>query len=154
MSRTAAVSEKEKMTQKSKPSVAFICVHNSCRSQMAEAISKLLTGDVFDAYSAGTETKPKINQDAVRMIKKLYNIDMEKNQYTKLISDLPEIDIAITMGCNVDCPYLPCKYREDWGLEDPTGKGDEVFMETAKTIEHKVMTLKSRISSHQLFPVI
>ena len=61
-----------------KPKVAFICVHNSCRSQIAEALGKHLAGDVFESYSAGTETKPQINQDAVRLMKKLYGIDMER----------------------------------------------------------------------------
>lgn len=124
--------------------VAFVCVHNSCRSQIAEALGKLLLSDVFECYSAGTETKPKINQDAVRLVKEIYNVDMEKTQYSKLLSDIPEVDIVITMGCNVDCPYLPCSYREDWGLEDPTGEKDEEFIKVIKTIETKIFDLKSR----------
>lgn len=87
--------------------VAFICVHNSCRSQIAEALGKHLAGDVFESYSAGTETKSQINQDAVRLMKQLYGIDMEKTQRSKLLSELPPIDMVVTMGCNVDCPYLP-----------------------------------------------
>ena len=130
-----------------KPKVAFICVHNSCRSQMAEAISKVIATDVFDAYSAGTETKDKINQDAVALIKELYNVDMEETQKSKLIDDLPQIDIIITMGCNVECPYLPSKHREDWGLDDPTGKPKEVFIETAKIIESKIVDLANRIKN-------
>lgn len=129
--------------------VAFICVHNSCRSQMSEAISKLFAADVFEAYSAGTELKPQINQDAVRIIKDLYGINMEKDQFSKLISDIPQPDIVITMGCNVNCPYLHCKFREDWGLEDPTGKSDEEFIKTAKTIEKKVLELKDRILNNR-----
>jgi arsenate reductase len=125
--------------------VAFVCVHNSCRSQMAEAISKLHAADVFEAYSAGTAINSQINQDAVRVIKQLYNIDMEKEQFSKLISDIPQVDVVITMGCNVNCPYLPCKFREDWGLEDPTGKSDEEFINTAKTIEKRILELKDRI---------
>ncbi|CFX13728.1 Phosphotyrosine protein phosphatase I superfamily [Syntrophomonas zehnderi OL-4] len=125
--------------------VAFICVHNSCRSQIAEALAKHTASDVFEAYSAGTETKPQINQDAVRIIKQLYNIDMEEEQFSKLIADIPQPDIVITMGCNVECPYLPCKYREDWGLDDPTGKSDEEFVKTAKTIEENILELKKRI---------
>jgi arsenate reductase len=117
--------------------VAFICVHNSCRSQMSEAIGKLLAADVFESYSAGTEIKPEINQDAVRIIKDLYHVDMEKGQYSKLIADIPQPDIVITIGCNVNYPYLTCKFREDWGLEDPTGKSDEEFVKTAKIIEKR-----------------
>ena len=125
--------------------VAFICVHNSCRSQMAEALGKKLASDVFESFSAGTETKPHINSDAVRLMKIIHGIDMEATQYSKLLSELPEIDIAVTMGCNVHCPYLPCTHREDWGLEDPTGQSDEAFLLTMKCIEEKILNLKQRI---------
>ncbi len=129
-----------------KPKVAFICVHNSCRSQMAEALGKQFASDAFESYSAGTETKPRINQDAVRIIKSLYGIDMEETQTSKLIDDIPkDIDIVITMGCNVECPYLPSRHREDWGLDDPSGKEDNEFITTAKTIEQKVMDLRRRV---------
>ena len=103
-----------------KPKVAFVCVHNSCRSQIAEALGKRLSSNVFESYSAGTETKPQINQDAVRLMKEMYQIDMEKAQYSKLLSEIPQVDIVITMGCNVNCPVIPCEYREDFGLSDPT----------------------------------
>ena len=127
--------------------VAFICVHNSCRSQIAEALGKKLASDVFESYSAGTETKPQINPDAVRLMKQIHEIDMEKTQYSKLLSDLPEVDVVITMGCNVCCPCVPCSYREDWGLEDPTGKSDEAFLETIRLIEEKVRDLRARLAS-------
>ncbi len=125
--------------------VAFVCVHNSCRSQIAEALGKELASDIFESYSAGTETKPQINQDAVRLMKDIYSIDMEATQTSKLIADIPEIDIVITMGCNVNCPYLPSKHREDWGLDDPSGKDDDTFKETIKTIHEKIVDLKQRI---------
>ena len=125
--------------------VAFICVHNSCRSQIAEALGKHLASDVFESYSAGTETKPRINQDAVRLMKAKYGIDMEREQYSKLLSEIPPVDVVITMGCNVSCPFLPCKLREDWGLEDPTGKRDEFFLEIINKIEQKVLELKEKI---------
>ena len=130
--------------------VAFICVHNSCRSQIAEALGKKLASDVFESYSAGTETKPQINQDAVRLMKRVHGIDMEQHQYSKLLSELPKIDIVITMGCNVQCPFLPCKHREDWGLEDPSGKEDDAFLYTMQRIEEKVLGLKQRIASGEL----
>ena len=129
----------------SKPKVAFICVHNSCRSQMAEALGKRFAPDVFISYSAGTETKPRINPDAVRVMKQLYGIDMEKDQRSKLIDELPPIDWVITMGCNVDCPYLPSRFREDWGLEDPSGKSDEEFIRTAREIERRILDLRDRV---------
>lgn len=130
--------------------VAFICVHNSCRSQMAEALGKKLASDAFESWSAGTETKPRINQDAVRLMKQVHGIDMEKEQYSKLLEKLPPIDIVITMGCNVQCPFLPCSHREDWGLEDPSGKEDEAFLYTMAVIEAKVLDLKKRILSGEL----
>lgn len=130
----------------SKPKVAFICVHNSCRSQIAEALGKHLASDVFESYSAGTETKPQINQDAVRLMKKIYGIDMELTQHSKLLSDIPPVDVVITMGCNVDCPWLPCKERYDWGLDDPTGKDDTVFITTINRIEQKIQELAKHLS--------
>lgn len=131
----------------SKINVAFVCVHNSCRSQMAEALAKAKYADVFNAYSAGTETKAKINQDAVRILKDRYQIDMEQTQHSKLIDTLPKIDILVTMGCNVECPYLPCKHREDWGLDDPSGQADEVFHDTINLIEAKLNDLSIRIKN-------
>ena len=125
--------------------VAFVCVHNSCRSQIAEALGKKLAADVFESYSAGTETKPRINQDAVRLMKEIHGIDMEERQRSKLLSEIPAVDVVITMGCNVQCPALPCTYREDWGLEDPSGKDDDAFRFTIGRIGEKVLELKTRI---------
>ena len=129
-----------------KKKVAFICVHNSCRSQIAEALGKHLAGDVFESYSAGTETKPRINQDAARLMKEIYGIDMEKNgQYSKLISEIPEIDIAISMGCNVGCPFIGRAFDDNWGIDDPTGKSDEVFRNVIREIEKRVIELKEKL---------
>ena len=135
---------------KNRPKVAFVCVHNSCRSQMAEAIAKILAADVFEAYSAGTEKENEINPVAVEVIKELYAVDMTATQHVKLLEALPKIDILVTMGCNVTCPYLPCQHSEDWGLEDPSGKDKEAFLKTAALIKEKVLDLKKRIESGQL----
>ena len=132
-----------------KPKVAFICVHNSCRSQMAEALGKHLAGDVFESYSAGTHTKDRINPDAVRLMKQQYGIDMEKTQRPKLLEELPPIDIVITMGCNVACPYLPCRHREDWGLEDPSGKDDAAFLAIIAEIEEKIIRLRDSLQAQE-----
>ena len=131
--------------ERRKKKVAFICVRNSCRSQIAEALGKYLASDVFESYSAGTQTKPQINQDAVRIMKKMYGIDMEKNQYSKLISEIPKPDIAISMGCNVGCPFIGRSFDDNWGLDDPTGKSDEEFEIVIKEIERKIIELKERI---------
>lgn len=127
---------------KDKPKIAFICVHNSCRSQITEALGKMYLSDKYECYSAGTETKPVINQDAVRIMKELYGVDMEESQYSKLSSDIPVPDIAISMGCNVTCPYIGRPFDNDWGLEDPTGKSDEVFKEIIKEIENNILKIK------------
>lgn len=131
--------------ERRKKKVVFICVHNSCRSQIAEALGKYLASDVFESYSAGTQTKPQINQDAVRIMKKMYGIDMEKKQYSKLISEIPKPDIAISMGCNVGCPFIGRSFDDNWGLDDPTGKSDEEFEIVIKEIEHKIIQLRNSI---------
>ena len=125
-----------------KKKIAFICVHNSCRSQIAEALGKHLRGDEFDFYSAGTETKPKINQDAVRLMKKLYGIDMEQIQYSKTIDKIPLPDVAISMGCDVGCPFIGRSFDDDWGLPDPTGKSDADFVEVIKQIESHIKSIR------------
>ncbi len=130
--------------------IGFICVHNSCRSQIAEALAKKLAKDYFIAYSAGTHIKDKINQDAVRLMKQMHNIDMEETQKNKLLNDIPKLDVVITMGCNVVCPYLPCRHKEDWGLDDPSGKDDSCFIYTINKIEELIMDLIERIKNNTL----
>lgn len=126
--------------------VAFICVHNSCRSQIAEALGKHFASDVFESYSAGTETKPHINQDAVRLMKERYGINMEQTQSSKLISAIPKPDIAISMGCNVSCPFIGAAFHDNWGLDDPTGKSDEEFLKVIVEIERRILDLTQRLS--------
>ncbi|MGN0661390.1 MAG: arsenate reductase ArsC [Oscillospiraceae bacterium] len=128
-----------------KKKIAFFCVHNSCRSQIAEALGKHLAGDEFDFYSAGTEIKPQINQDAVRIMKELYGIDMEQTQYSKTIEKIPTPDIAISMGCEVGCPYIGRDFDDDWGIDDPTGKSDLEFIFVIKEIEKKINVLKKKV---------
>lgn len=134
-----------------KPTVAFICTHNSCRSQIAEALGRRFYSEVFTSFSAGTELKASINGDALRLVKKLFDLDMAKGQKPKLLDAIPPVDVIITMGCGVACPTLACKYREDWQLQDPTGKEDAVFMETIRTIEGKLQDLSDRIEGGILF---
>ena len=129
-----------------KKKVAFICVHNSCRSQIAEALGKHLASDKYDFYSAGTETKPQINQDAVRLMKQLYDIDMEQTQYSKTFDKIPAPDIAISMGCDVGCPYIGRAFDDNWGLPDPTGKSDAEFKIVIDEIRIKILELRQRLS--------
>lgn len=138
--------EKRVFASNGKPKVAFVCVHNSCRSQIAEALGKKLATEVFKSYSAGTELRPEINQDAVRIMKSLYGINMEETQYSKLLEDIPAPDVVIIMGCSVSCPMISSQYSENWGLDDPTGKGDDEFIKTVKIIERKILELKEKLS--------
>ncbi|MBE7047382.1 MAG: arsenate reductase ArsC [Ruminococcaceae bacterium] len=124
-----------------KKKIAFICVHNSCRSQIAEALGKHFMSDKYNFYSAGTETKPQINQDAVRLMEELYGIDMEKEQYSKTIDKIPTPDIAISMGCDVGCPFIGKAFDDNWNLPDPTGKTDDCFIEVIKQIELQVKSI-------------
>lgn len=134
-----------------KEKIAFICVHNSCRSQIAEALGRHLAGDIFESYSAGTETKPQINQDAVRLMKEMYDIDMEaEGQHSKLVSEIPEVDIAISMGCNVGCPFIGRVFDDNWGLEDPTGKSDDEFKIVIGEIEKKIKQLRNKLVSAKM----
>lgn len=129
----------------SKIKVAFICVHNSCRSQIAEALGKHLLGDEFDFYSAGTETKPKINSSAVRLVKHIYGIDMEQTQFSKTFDKIPTPDIAISMGCDVGCPFIGRDFDFNWGLPDPTGKSDEAFIAVINEIVRRLEELGKEI---------
>ncbi len=129
-----------------KPVVAFLCVHNACRSQMAEALGRLLAGDVFESCSAGTAPKAKLDPDAVRIMRKLYGIELEREQYPKPLTSLPDVDIVVTMGCGVVCPTLPHLCQEDWGLSDPTGLDDAAFVHTAREIEAKIRSLRARLA--------
>lgn len=132
--------------------IGFICVHNSCRSQIAEAVAKInfQHKDNFEFYSAGTHKKDNINQDAVQLMKQQYEVDMELSQRPKTLDEIPELDVAITMGCNVQCPQLPCQFREDWGLDDPSGKDMFEFLKTLNTIEMKLDLLIERIENKEI----
>lgn len=121
--------------------VTFICVHNACRSQIAEALGKHLRGDEYEFYSAGTVVQPCLNPDAVRLMQQLYGIDMETTQYSKTVDAIPEPDIAISMGCDVGCPYIGRPFDEDWGLPDPTGKDDKAFIAVIREIERRILEL-------------
>lgn len=125
--------------------IAFVCVHNSCRSQIAEALGKKFMGNRYDFYSCGTELKLQINQDAVGLMKDMYQIDMEQDQYSKLVQDILQVDIAISMGCNVTCPYIGKDFDDYWNLDDPTGKSDDEFIKVIQEIEKRIKMLEGMV---------
>ena len=129
--------------------VAFVCVHNSCRSIMAEGWAKALGSDMIEAYSAGTEKYDRPKPMAIEVMEDL-NIDMSHAR-SKLLDELPnDINILITMGCGVECPFVPCDHREDWGLDDPSGGPKSGFEETRDLIKEKVIELIDRIEKGEL----
>jgi DNA polymerase elongation subunit (family B) len=109
-----------------------------CRKYLKESIDILLDGGENEL------------QDWVSDIKKKFNIDMNETQRNKLIDELPAIDIVITMGCNVDCPYLACRYREDFGLTDPSGENEFVFDLTVDLIDEKIKNLVLRLQTKEV----
>ena len=78
-------------------------------------------------------------------MKEIYGIDMEQTQYSKLVSDIPNPDVAISMGCNVGCPFIGRSFDDNWGLEDPTGKSDEGFITTIREIESRILQLRDEL---------
>lgn len=86
----------------------------------------------------------------MRLIKQIYGIDMEKEQYSKLVSDIPRVGYAISMGCNVTCPYIGRNFDDDWGLEDPTEKSDDKTVEIIREIALKILELRSCIEENDL----
>ncbi len=132
-----------------KKKVAFVCIHNSCRSQMAEGWAKTLGSHLLEVYSAGTEEYPQVKPGAVQVMEEA-GVGMG-DHYPKLLTDIPqEIDILITMGCGVVCPYVPCQHQEDWGLEDPSGGPIEGFRNTRDIIKEKVEDLIERVKKGEI----
>lgn len=132
-----------------KKKVAFICVHNSCRSQMAEGWAKKLGSDILEVYSAGTEKYHEVKPLAVQVMEEA-EVDMS-NHAPKLLSEIPEeVDILVTMGCNVICPFIPTGYSEDWGLEDPSGGPIEGYREIRDAIKEKVEDLIRRVKNNEI----
>ncbi len=130
--------------------IAFVCIHNSCRSQMAEGWAKALAPKEYEIYSAGTESYPEVKPLAKRAMEEA-GIDMSSH-YPKLLKDIPDsLDVLITMGCGVECPYVPARFREDWGLDDPSGGPYEGFEYTRDVIKERVERLLKEIEQGSLF---
>lgn len=125
--------------------IAFVCIQNSCRSQIAEAFGKQYFPDSINCYSAGTDPANQINPKAIKIMKEKYHIDMTQNQFPKKISQLPSIDILVTMGCGIQCPYVSCKKLIEWNIEDPVNKDDKVFIDIIEQIKTNITNLKSSV---------
>lgn len=127
--------------------IGFICVHNSCRSQMAEAFAKSLGSDLIESYSAGSEYYPEVKPLAIKVMEEK-GISMDSH-FPKLLDALPQdLDFIITMGCGVACPATKAKYIEDWGLDDPSGGPIEDYRKTRDLIEIKVRNLIEKLKNN------
>jgi arsenate reductase len=116
---------------------------------MAEGWAKKLGSDVLEAYSAGTEEYPEVKPLAVEVMEDA-GVDMDGFK-PKLLTEIPgEIDILVTMGCNVVCPFVPARNTEDWGLEDPSGGLKEDFEKTRELVRSKVIELIKRVKRGEI----
>ncbi len=132
------------MTEK-KIDILFVCVENSCRSQIAEGLARNLFGDKVEAYSAGSKPSGRVNPDAIKVMAEV-GIDIS-GQRSKSFNDLPakEFDYVITMGCEDTCPFIPAKHMLAWQIEDPKGKGIELFRQVRDKIKDKINILLTQI---------
>lgn len=124
-------------------SVAFICTRNACRSQLAEALARTLAPDALAACSAGTDPAPEVDPLALAVLSEGYGADTARLR-PKPLSELPRVDVAVTMGCGVACPRVPAAHREDWGLADPAGAGRGAMEAAASEIARRVLDLRCR----------
>lgn len=127
--------------------IAFICNHNSCRSQIAEYIGRKYLSSLFNVYSAGSFPADKIDSGAVEVIKEIYGDDITKNQYPKIYTEIPEPDIIISMGCYKGCPFINRKFDDDWKIQDPSGQSIEKYRETVHIIESNIKKLYNKYSN-------
>ncbi len=128
--------------------ILFVCVENSCRSQMAEAFAKMHGKGILEVYSAGSKASGIVNEKAITSMKEVgYDLGAHKS---KSLNDIPEAeyDFTITMGCGDECPYVRSKYRQDWDIPDPKNMNEHDFNMVRDIIENKVLSLINEIK-HQ-----
>jgi glutathione/glutaredoxin type arsenate reductase len=118
--------------------ILFVCVENSCRSQMAEGFARVLGHGIVEVFSAGSNASGKVNADAIKVMAEV-GIDISAHR-SKGFNDLPfgRFDWVVTMGCGDICPFVPGEDRQDWQIRDPKGKGLEFFREVREDIRDKV----------------
>jgi len=127
--------------------ILFVCVENSCRSQMAEAFARWAGLSDLEIYSAGSKPSGTVHPKAIESMKEI-GYDMTQHG-SKSLSQIPEVeyDAVVTMGCGDACPFVRAKTREDWNIPDPKGMPPEEFRKVRGMIEEKVKALLSRLSS-------
>jgi arsenate reductase len=130
-----------------KTKILFVCVENSCRSQMAEGFAKYLGSDILEAWSAGSNPSGKVNAKAIEFMKEK-GIDLGTHS-PKGLTDIPQIkwDYVITMGCGDKCPFVSSKNRVDWPIPDPKDMPAAEFRRVCDMIEFKVIELIRKISN-------
>ena len=119
----------------------FVCVENSCRSQMAEALAKMKGGDAVEAFSAGSRPSRVVNPKAIESMKEV-GYDLSKHN-SKSLDDLPDVewDFVATMGCGDECPFIRAKRREDWQIPDPKEMNADDFRKVRDEIAQRVRLL-------------
>ena len=118
--------------------VLFVCVENSCRSQMAEAFARIHGGNDVEAYSAGSMPSGIVNPKAIATMEEI-GYDLSTHE-SKSLNDLPDVkwDLVATMGCDDECPFIRAERREDWQIPDPKNMAPEEFRQIRDRISEKV----------------
>ena len=129
----------------SRPRVVFVCIENSCRSQIAEAFARIHGADKIEAHSSGSRPSGKVNPRAIEMMREV-GYDLGQH-HSKALSQIPdaEYEYAITMGCGDECPFVRARRREDWKIPDPKEMPAEEFRGVRNLIEAKVKDLLNRL---------
>ncbi len=125
--------------------ILFVCTENSCRSQMAEACTRMHNKESVEVFSAGSQASGTINPKAIQLME-TKGYDLTKHR-SKSLNEIPPVsfDYVISMGCGDACPHVPGKHREDWQLPDPRDMDLEEFSQIYDQIEVKVKQLLSSL---------
>lgn len=128
-------------TGASKPRLLFVCVENSCRSQMAEGFARMLGGERVEAHSAGSEPSGRVNERAIGFMRELgYDLAQHRSVGLEVVPEGP-YDAVVTMGCGDACPWVPTRRREDWPIPDPKDLPDEEFRAVRDDLRRRVASL-------------
>ena len=121
--------------------ILFVCVENSCRSQMAEGFAHAFGVGTIEAYSAGSKASGEVNPMAIEVMRES-GIDISKS-ISKGFNELPvnDFDYTITLGCRDTCPIFPSRKHMEWQVDDPRGKDIDFFKKVRDDIKCKVREL-------------